>query len=105
MRDEPDSRIYCQRVGSNIEHHVRRANSPPALFHRTARALQSIVRLMLWAQRKTYKMNPRITAIFQLTTILCVTALIAVIGPLSLPAQERARAGYSGISGYQVPLW
>jgi len=50
-------------------------------------------------------MNPRITAIFQLTTILCVTALIAVIGPLSLPAQERARAGYSGISGYQVPLW
>jgi NitT/TauT family transport system substrate-binding protein len=50
-------------------------------------------------------MNLRITAIFQLTTILCATALITVIRPLSLRAQERARAGYSGISGYQVPLW
>ena len=50
-------------------------------------------------------MNVRMTALFQLTTILCATAIIAVIGPLSLRAQERARAGYSGISGYQVPLW
>ena len=50
-------------------------------------------------------MNPKMTAIFQLATILCATTLIAVIRPFSLPAQERARAGYSGISGYQVPLW
>jgi len=50
-------------------------------------------------------MKIRMPAILQLTTILCATAIIAVIGPLSLRAQERARAGYSGISGYQVPLW
>lgn len=50
-------------------------------------------------------MNPKMTAIFQLATILCATTLIAVIRPFSLPAQERVRAGYSGISGYQVPLW
>ena len=50
-------------------------------------------------------MTLKMTAIFHLTTILCATALIAVIRPLSLRAQERVRAGYSGISGYQVPLW
>ena len=35
--------------------------------------------------------------------IAAAILLIAAASPLR--AQERARAGYSGISGYQVPLW
>jgi NitT/TauT family transport system substrate-binding protein len=34
-----------------------------------------------------------------------VIAALFVFSSGSLPAQERVRAGYSGISGYQVPLW
>lgn len=32
-------------------------------------------------------------------------ALMIFVASLPLRAQERVRAGYSGISGYQVPLW
>lgn len=34
-----------------------------------------------------------------------LAALLTFVTSFSLSAQERARAGYSGISGYQVPLW
>ena len=39
--------------------------------------------------------------------LFTVTALIAILSLKSSSAltQERVRAGYSGISGYQVPLW
>jgi NitT/TauT family transport system substrate-binding protein len=40
-----------------------------------------------------------------LQRILLATTLACCINIHSLSAQERARAGYSGISGYQVPLW
>lgn len=36
--------------------------------------------------------------------LFLATALIG-FAAAPLPAQERVRAGYSGISGYQVPLW
>ena len=39
---------------------------------------------------------------------LCTAALagLAILCTAAVPtAQERVRAGYSGISGYQVPLW
>ena len=40
-----------------------------------------------------------------LRPLFFATALALCVHVDSLPAQERARAGYSGISGYQVPLW
>ncbi|HEX2932518.1 MAG TPA: ABC transporter substrate-binding protein [Candidatus Binatia bacterium] len=40
-----------------------------------------------------------------LQRILLATTLACCIDLNSLSAQERGRAGYSGISGYQVPLW
>ena len=39
----------------------------------------------------------RATIVVAIAMVLCTTT--------SLTAQERVRAGYSGISGYQVPLW
>src|SRR5258705_2636006 len=40
------------------------------------------------------------------TAILLTTVIIGgVQHAQSVNAQERVRAGYSGISGYQVPLW
>ena len=40
------------------------------------------------------------------TTILIATIMIGIVQHAhSVNAQERVRAGYSGISGYQVPLW
>jgi NitT/TauT family transport system substrate-binding protein len=36
---------------------------------------------------------------------LCILAVFLFIAGRPLGAQERVRAGYSGISGYQVPLW
>jgi NitT/TauT family transport system substrate-binding protein len=36
---------------------------------------------------------------------LCIAAAVIFLAVAPLAAQERARAGYSGISGYQVPLW
>ena len=38
-------------------------------------------------------------------TKLCIAATFIFLAAASLPAQERVRAGYSGISGYQIPLW
>ena len=40
-----------------------------------------------------------------LKNLLLATGLLISIGTAPLSAQERVRAGYSGISGYQVPLW
>jgi ABC-type nitrate/sulfonate/bicarbonate transport system substrate-binding protein len=40
-----------------------------------------------------------------LRAIFSFIAALFVFSSASLPAQERVRAGYSGISGYQVPLW
>ena len=40
------------------------------------------------------------------TAILIATVMIGVVQRAhSADAQERVRAGYSGVSGYQVPLW
>lgn len=36
---------------------------------------------------------------------MIAAAILLIAAASSLRAQERARAGYSGISGYQVPLW
>ena len=36
---------------------------------------------------------------------VCLAAALFFLVAAPLPAQERVRAGYSGISGYQVPLW
>ena len=36
---------------------------------------------------------------------VCLAAALFFLAAAPLPAQERVRAGYSGISGYQVPLW
>lgn len=46
----------------------------------------------------------RITAHIR-TTSLSIAFATALFTTTSLQAQERVRAGYSGISGYQVPLW
>lgn len=40
-----------------------------------------------------------------LQPLFVATALALCVHVDSLSAQERARVGYSGISGYQVPLW
>ena len=36
---------------------------------------------------------------------MIAAAILLIAAASALRAQERARAGYSGISGYQVPLW
>ncbi len=45
-----------------------------------------------------HKRSFALGAVVMTVSILLCTAAV-------LPAQERVRAGYSGISGYQVPLW
>ncbi len=40
-----------------------------------------------------------------LRNLLLVTGFVIFLAAAQLPAQERVRAGYSGISGYQAPLW
>src|ERR1700693_2345530 len=47
-----------------------------------------------------HKQNNRVRA-----TALLFTIVSALLGNMPGHAQERVRAGYSGISGYQVPLW
>jgi len=40
------------------------------------------------------------------TTIIAIVGLsLSLLSAKHLDAQERVRAGYSGISGYQAPLW
>ncbi|HZH84056.1 MAG TPA: hypothetical protein VFD87_12990, partial [Phototrophicaceae bacterium] len=40
------------------------------------------------------------------TTIIALIGLsLSLLSAKHLDAQERVRAGYSGISGYQAPLW
>ena len=38
-------------------------------------------------------------------SVVLAAAFLSFASAATLPAQERVRAGYSGISGYQVPLW
>lgn len=40
-----------------------------------------------------------------LRNLLLAIGLLSFLAAAPLSAQERVRAGYSGISGYQVPLW
>lgn len=40
-----------------------------------------------------------------LRLILAAVVILGLFGADCAPAQERVRVGYSGISGYQVPLW
>jgi len=47
-------------------------------------------------------MSRLLTTRFLLPSLLLVAALYSAA---PTHAQERVRAGYSGISGYQVPLW
>jgi len=50
-------------------------------------------------------MKLRAKTIFTIAAQLVVITLLAISWVTPATAQERVRAGYSGISGYQVPLW
>ena len=50
-------------------------------------------------------MKLRAKTIFMIAARLVVITLFAISWVTPATAQERVRAGYSGISGYQVPLW
>jgi ABC-type nitrate/sulfonate/bicarbonate transport system substrate-binding protein len=51
--------------------------------------------------RKTQR--PEVSAVF--VVAVSITFVFSLTGSRAALGQERARAGYSGISGYQVPLW
>lgn len=50
-------------------------------------------------------MKLRAKTIFSIAAHLVVITLLAISWVTLATAEERVRAGYSGISGYQVPLW
>ena len=60
--------------------------------------------------RKTYgsfraSMKTRRQALVFTNIIVLVVLSLSLLAAEHLDAQERVRAGYSGISGYQAPLW